>query len=68
MIEEFGGKEAAKTMITLCLKVFGRANEKLIASLTGLPVNITVQLLAELEHDNCIYHQNLGSLRLWRAK
>jgi hypothetical protein len=56
MIEEFGGKEAAKTMITLCLKVFGRANEKLIASLTGLPVNITVQLLAELEHDNCIYH------------
>ena len=68
MIEEFGGKEVAKAMITICLKVFGRANEQLISSLTGLPLKITVHLLAELEHENCVYYQNLGSLRLWRAK
>ena len=66
MIDEFGGKEAAKAMITLTLKLSGSANENLLLDFTALPPSILHHLLNELENENTIYHQELGTLKLWR--
>ena len=64
---EFGGKELAKRLIVNVIETFGRSNERLISTLTGLPLDITIQLLDELERENCVYHLKLGSLKLWRV-
>jgi len=66
MINELGGKEAAKAMITLTIKLSSSANEKLLLDFTGLPPNMLHQLLNELENENTIYHEKLGTLKLWR--
>jgi len=64
---EFGGKEKAKRMIVYAIEMSHRANLKLISDLTGLPFDMTIQLLDELEREDCVYHQKLGSLNLWRV-
>jgi len=66
MTDELGGKETAKAMITLAIKLNAKANEKLLLDFTGLPPSILHYLLNELESENTIYHENLGTLKLWR--
>ena len=64
---EFGGKEVAKRWVVYAIDMSYRANERLISSLTGLPVDIVETLLNELEREDAVYYEKLGSLRLWRA-
>ena len=66
MTDEIGGKETAKAMITLAIKLNTSANEKLLLDFTALPPNILHHLLRELESEQVIYHQELGTLKLWR--
>lgn len=64
---EFGGKHRAKRMIVAAIEMSDKASTKLISSLTGLPLNIVIQLLDELEHEDSVYHEKLGDLKLWRV-
>ena len=66
MIHEFGGKESAKAMITLAIKLNTRASEKLLLDFTGLPPSMLHHLLNELEREKTICHEDLGTLKLWR--
>lgn len=64
---EFGGRKLAKQKIVDAIEMSHRANLRLISDLTGLPFGILEVLLDELERENCVYHQKLGSLKLWRV-
>ncbi len=64
---ELGGKKLAKNQIVSWLEQVDRSTPSLVATMVGLPLNITMQLLNELEQEDCAYYQELGSLRLWRA-
>lgn len=65
---ELGGKKLAKRLIVAWLEMSGRSTPSLVATMVGLPLDITLGLLNELEHENCACYQKLGSLRLWRVR
>lgn len=58
LITDFGGRNIARAMVTLCIDEAGGANKRVVCRITGLPMEIVTHILKELFDHNVIEYKS----------